>query len=114
MFSNTLLQLLFISPPHHEHAVRPPVGAVRVAPPVHHLRSHVLHRAAEGVGFVLVVYRLLTEAEVCRRAQVSVCCCSRETQQELMLRTGQLDVSVLIQQDAETTETLLIVTGKRY
>lgn len=49
---------------HHENAVRPPVGAVRVSSPVHHLWSHVLHRAAERVGLVLVVYRLLAEAEV--------------------------------------------------
>lgn len=49
---------------HHEYAVRPPVCAVGVASPVHHLRSHVLHRPAEGVGLVLVIDRLLTEAEV--------------------------------------------------
>ena len=49
---------------HHEHAVRPPVSAVGVSSPVHHLRRHVLHRPTEGVGLVLVVYGLLTEAEV--------------------------------------------------
>ena len=49
---------------HHEHAVRPPVGAVRVSSSVHHLRSHILHRPTEGVSLVLVVYRLLAEAKV--------------------------------------------------
>lgn len=62
--SSQLLTDPELAPTHHEDAVRPPVGAVRVPPPVHHLGGHVLHRAAEGVGLVLVVYRLLAEAEV--------------------------------------------------
>lgn len=56
---------------HHEHTVRPPVSAVRVSSPVHHLGSHVLHRPTEGVGFVLVVYRLLAQSEVWTQTLIS-------------------------------------------
>lgn len=123
-------------PSHHEHAVGPPVGALRVAPPVHHLRSHVLHRPTEGVGFVLVVYGLLTETEVWthtsdrsnlifqrEEVRTKMVGSSLKEQQEnahgvtstsdrntkkkrksVSLHTGQLDVSLLVQQDAETTE----------
>lgn len=50
--------------PHHEHAEGPPVGALRVPPPVHHLGRHVLDRAAEGVRPLVVVHGLLAEPEI--------------------------------------------------
>lgn len=52
--------------PYHEHAEGPPVRTLRVAPPVHHLRRHVLDRPAEGVGSLVVVDGLFTQPEIYR------------------------------------------------
>ena len=49
---------------HHQYPKRPPVCTVDVALPVHHLWCHVLHRTAEGVGFLLMVNGLFTQAKI--------------------------------------------------
>lgn len=50
--------------PYHEHTEGPPVGALRVSPPVHHLGCHVLYGPAEGVSSLIVVDGLLTQPEI--------------------------------------------------
>lgn len=50
--------------PYHEHTEGPPVGTLRVSPPVHHLGRHVLDRPAERVSSLVVVNGLLTQPEI--------------------------------------------------
>lgn len=45
---------------HHQYPKRPPVGALYVALPVHHLWRHVFHRTTEGVRLLLLVNSLFT------------------------------------------------------
>jgi len=68
--------LRFPSPPvgtHHQHPIGPPVRAVGVALTVYNLWGHIFHRPAEGVGFLLVVYSLLTQAKIYEREKPSAC-----------------------------------------
>ena len=48
---------------HHEDSEGPPVSTLDVSLSVDHLGGHVLHRAAEGVG-LLMVNGLFTQAEI--------------------------------------------------
>lgn len=62
---------------YHEHAEGPPVRALRVSPPVHHLGRHVLDGAAERVGPLVVVDGLLAQPEIWgRTAHSSAQSCS--------------------------------------
>ena len=53
---------------HHEHSKAPPVCSGAVALPIDHLWGHVLHRATERVG-LLVLYCLFAQTKVCRRME---------------------------------------------
>lgn len=62
---------------YHEHPEGPPVRALRVSPPVHHLGRHVLDGAAERVGPLVVVDGLLAQPEIWgRTAHSSAQSCS--------------------------------------
>ena len=53
---------------HHEHSKAPPVCSGAVTLPIDHLWGHVLHRATERVG-LLVLYCLFAQTKVCRRME---------------------------------------------
>lgn len=44
-----------------------------VALAIHNLWCHVFHCPAEGIGFLLVVYSLLTQAKVYEMENLSAC-----------------------------------------